>query len=643
MEQCTTNRGTCKEKDATCCCRALRVEELDISCVDTNTEKLLDPHLKTNASQCTCMPCDDIVITIRLSVKGPSDDGPIPAAQVFDMETEELIGLTLYNGMLDFEKEFRKRKLLLLIQATGYQRITRAITLSPKQTMVLQNITMSRLVAANIGHGKSEVVFPLGKWAWLYAEPGSFHKNGTTHNHDIVFKGSYMDSGSTDILDMIASEKFEVDGSQFAMLAAVFLEFEDTEGEPLSVDDLRLAIPLDDGEEDVDVFAAMHDWETGEWKKISTFLPVKAKRGKRSTISECILEAPNINVSQFLAIAIPIGADCWAQVRTFDLTLAPFPGPLVSLVQRRSVAGMDVLYRFGTDTGGAQTSDDSFSPNAVCIPLDCNDFLEVTITARVDPNRQLRPVPFPDNTFATDPGDPPILTDNSFILTALTPADIAQDPRPIYVFRENCIKQARESQALTDQRDYFSFSTGYTLPLSSDQCYIRITIRDCYFRQNTVTVTSLDAQTGEVNSVRTFGGILSHESLTVGSGFPEECLSETTCPSMCTNPRPMCLPYSCSNSIEINVASNAIATGQISTCELTGVSPILDNSILAFRGDTWQEDLTIDTSVLDPESFNNPELGLYYDPQPTLARSLCEAQGTREGSAAEFGCFSDTP
>ena len=77
-------------------------------------------------------------------------------------------------------------------------------------------------------------------------------------------------------------------------------------------------------------------------------------------------------------------------------------------------------------------------------------------------------------------------------------------------------------------------------------------------------------------------------------------------------------------------------------CNLISVSPVLDDSILAFHGTTFQQSLAIDTSVLDPDGLNAPELGLYYDPQPMGARGLCNGGGRvrgyvmREGSAANF-------
>lgn len=671
MDECTTDRGTCKDKDAICCCRAQRVQRVNISCADTTVEKQLDPQLTKNATQCSCMSCDDVMVKVRLSVKGPGDDGPIAVAQIFDTETEDLIGLTLYNGILDFEVEVRKRKLMLLIQATGYQRVTRGITLSPKHTMIFKNITLARLLVANIGHGQSEVAFPLGKWVWLHAAPGSFHKNGTTHHHDVVFKGSYIDPTSSDIRDLIESEKFEVEGRKFAMLATVFLEFEDSEGETLDVKDLRLAVPLnkdDDlfSKEIMETFTAVHDWETGQWTKVSTFSPVKKTRNKRNTnptsYSEIVLEAPDVSISQFLMIAVPIGADCWAQVRTFDQNQNPFPGPLVTVFQHRMVAGMEIVYVFSTNTG-AQTTDNLLSPNAVCIPLDCNDFIEVQVFGRVEFDSLLA-IPFPDNTFITDPGNPPYTDDTFFLFTDFTPADILNEPRPFYVFRENCITQGREPDGLTDPRDHFSFAIDYTPLPSTDQCYIKLTIRNCNFRSNTVTITSLDPQSGDINNIQSF---LVDDMLVTdfdsGSGFSEECFDESQCLSLCSVAHPVCLPYNCSSIIQINITSNYTVRGDISTCELTEVSRILDDTILAFRGNTRQEDLTIDTSVLDPNSLNDVDLGLYYDPQPTAGRDLCRAGGdydrinpphsvppmdithrgtAREGSAAYFGCFTDS-
>lgn len=649
MEECTTGGGSCMHEDDMCCCRPQKINDLFISCDNQNLEMSLDQRVKKNESQCECIPCNDVIIKVRLSVKGQGDDGPIPAAQIFNLDTEEIIGLTLYNGILDFEVGFNKRKLQVLIQATGYQRVTRVITLSPKHTMVIFNITMTRIFFANIGPGDSEIVFPLGKMAWLYASPGTFHKNGTTHKENVVFKGSYVDPSTSKFLDLIESESFEVeDGERFAMVAAVFLEFEDEEGEQLDVRDLRLAVPIDKEEEVVDgMFAVVHDWETGTWTRISTFSPIKTKRGKRSAISSVICEAPDITVAQLVAIAMPLGADCWVQVRTFDQNLDPFPGALVTLVQRRFVGGIEVIYRIGTDTGGAQTTDESLASNAVCLPLDCNDFLEVNISARFEPNSQLVPVDFPPDTFVGDLSEP-IIENDIFFLVSITPAEVVMAARPFYVFPTTCMREAQEPDQVANPSDYFSFATDY-LPFepNTDQCYIKITISNCFFRANVPKIITMDAQTGVVTSSQTFPELFIGVPA-LGSGFPEECFEyNTSCPSMCAEPRSMCLPFRCGDIVQVSVMSNLTTNGELSTCELINVSPILGDLILAYRDSNNNQNLTIDSSVLDPASFNDPELGLYYDPQPTRARQLCNGGGTirgytnSEGSVAHFGCFTD--
>ena len=132
-----------------------------------------------------------------------------------------------------------------------------------------------------------------------------------------------------------------------------------------------------------------------------------------------------------------------------------------------------------------------------------------------------------------------------------------------------------------------------------------------------------DAQFGAITSIRSFPQ-LSIAVLIFGSGFPKECLQyETSCSAMCAEPRAVCLPFRCGNIVNITVTSIVTTTGELSMCDLNSVSPVLDDSILAFCDTTFQRSLAIDTSVLDPDSLNDPELGLYYDPQPTRARGLC--------------------
>ena len=650
MDKCTSvETEGCASRDNLCCCRAQNVETVDITC--SNPSVLLDPTAMRNETQCSCSPCDDVVIKVRLRVKGQGDDGPIAAAQIFDTDTEEVIGLTLYNGVLDFDVAYTKHNLRFLVQATGYQRVTRTVPLSPRQPTVIVNITMTTLIVTHIGHGDSEIAYPLGKRAWLYAQPGTFHKNGVSHSHDIILKGSYIDSSHPDALEMIESKQFEVDGTLFGMVAAIFLEFEDSEGDMLDVKDLRLVVPMESEEEEdlAEMFVVAHDWETGRWTRVSQFSPQRTKRGKRQTMGNVVAEAPDITTEEFMMIAIPVGAECWTQVRTFDGDMNPFPGPLVSLEQRRKVAGMDILYRFGTDTGGAQTSEESLSSNAVCLPFECNFFLEVSITSRVEPDTRLSPVPLPPGTFP--PGDPaiPVLSSDSITFTAIDPADMIGTLSPTYVFREHCVTQALEPNGIANQRDFFSFATDYVpfMP-SEDQCYIKVTASNCFFRANIATVITRDAQMGSITSAQVFPQQLMGVP-SFGSGFPEECLEYSVqCLSMCTEPQPVCLPFRCGDIIEVAFTSNLTTTGATSDCSLTSVTPVLDNTILAYRGNVPDDSLSVDTSIIDPESFNDPLLGLYFDPQPTRALQLCYGGGvirdypTLGGSAAEFGCFSVT-
>ena len=649
MEPCTIGTsGTCGSEDTTtCCCRAQEVKDLDIEC--SNPSPLLDPLARRNETQCSCSPCDDVVIKMRLRVKGQGSLGPIAAAQIFDMDTEEVVGLTLYNGVLDFELKYAKKRLQLLVQATGYQRVTRSIPLSPRKPTVAVNITMMTLTVTNIGLGNSEIVYPLGERAWLYARPGAFHINGSAHEHDVFLKGSYVDSGSPGVLETIESKNFEVDGTLFGMVAAMFLEFENGEGETLDAKDLRLVVPIGEEEDLADMFVVAYNWETGGWTKTSAFSPVKTKRGKRFTSPRVVVEAPDITTQELMLIAVSVDADCWAQVRTFDNGRNPFPGPLVTLEQQRMVSGRGVLYRFGTDTGGAQTSEESLASNAVCLPLDCNFFDEASLTARVEPDTDLVPIDFPPRTFPSGSSAEPVLTSNAFVFTAIDPADMMGTLSPTYVFRQHCVVQAQEPNGVADSRDFFAFATDYTpLVPSQDQCYIKITAFNCFFRANIPTVITRDAQTGNVTSAQTFPQFLGGVPL-VSSGFPGECLEYSTrCVSTCAEPQPICLPFRCGDIVQITVTSNLTTSGATNECSLSTVSPVLEDTILAFRGDTPDDTLTLDTSVLDPGSFNDPELGLYFDPQPTRAQQLCNGGGdvgdyTRPGgSAAEFGCSTES-
>ena len=139
-----------------------------------------------------------------------------------------------------------------------------------------------------------------------------------------------------------------------------------------------------------------------------------------------------------MAITLPDddGTECWIQARTFDLAGNTLPA-FVRLEQMSTVAGNEISYRFsyrfGTNTGGDQTTVDGLAQNAVCLPLACNGFTIAFVEARMSfmptTSASLIPVDFPPDTFLAMDNAPIIIGDMFSIEDVI---DRSGAPLPFY-------------------------------------------------------------------------------------------------------------------------------------------------------------------------------------------------------------------
>ena len=288
--------------------------------------------------------------------------------------------------------------------------------------------------------------------------------------------------------------------------------------------------------------------------------------------------------------------------------------------------------RAGTDTGNAFNAD--LAPNAICLPLQCSNFTEATLEARQDvpsdsPN--LLPNPFPEGMFGMSTIAP---LDVGTVFTwdeLFFPSD-TNTPNPFYPTLASCQANAQESSAAADRGDYFSFQIQQMIdvPLSNETCYLKIQIQDC-FASNGVTVTSINPNSGVIDDTSTF-------------------VVERPLGGVDDTLRAACLPFVCSDTIQILVRPNP-DSGQTSFCQITGRSVIVNSDIVSDINNN--EQLTIRSNTLITNDYNDPNLGLYFDPgsgavASMMAEQRCNA-GTGDemsdvlnpetGVAATFSCF----
>ena len=293
--------------------------------------------------------------------------------------------------------------------------------------------------------------------------------------------------------------------------------------------------------------------------------------------------------------------------------------------------------RAGTDTGNAFNAD--LAPNAICLPLQCSNFTEATLEARQDvpsdsPN--LLPNPFPEGMFGMSTIAP---LDVGTVFTwdeLFFPSD-TNTPNPFYPTLASCQANAQESSAAADRGDYFSFQIQQMIdvPLPNQTCFIKIQIQDC-FASNEVTVRSIDPDSGIIDN-----------TTIVAVERPPDAADDNT-----VTLRTACLPFVCSDVVQIFVRLNPESGQTNQFCQIVGRSTILNTEIVSNRPDL-NDQLILTTDNLITDDYNDPNLGFYFDPGSgdtafMMAEQRCNA-GTGDemsdvlnpetGVAATFSCF----
>ena len=299
------------------------------------------------------------------------------------------------------------------------------------------------------------------------------------------------------------------------------------------------------------------------------------------------------------------------------------------------------MYRFGTDTGTAVQLASGLAQNAICLPLECNDFTTAFVEARqgfATTTPSLIPEDFPANTFTPMEEAPIIIGDMFLIQSVIT----TRDSLPFYDTQEACVANGGASQA--DPRYYFSFN-----PMQSGDtpagglCYIRILIRDC-FLNNSVTVSSINAVTGAVDFTQTVLVSELDDFVMTDSSGVDVAPVRSPCNSSNATPRGACISFNCSSIVQVFVRQNIDISTQ-DLCDLTSRSTILNSPLIS--GSSTNQQLLIDTSILFTNDYNDADIGLYHDdtnPQAALNRCLAGndtiiASNVEVGYAAEFTCF----
>lgn len=152
-----------------CCCRTLDEEIVQAECDRKNFSF-------KNTTRCGCTSCDDIEVTVQVTVVSVKDSTPIPAAQILRTDSMELLGITLNNGQFVFQEPLRTHNITIMVQAPNFL-TRRNVDIELRNGLGRQVITatvfLNPLLVLQVGFGGSEVTVQLGP-AVVSASAGAF-------------------------------------------------------------------------------------------------------------------------------------------------------------------------------------------------------------------------------------------------------------------------------------------------------------------------------------------------------------------------------------------------------------------------------------------------------------------------------------
>lgn len=301
---CSREKCLCNEDllqgpgTSVCCCRASQQEELTAAIVCPLPGMV--PRIP-NATRCRCNTCDDLEVTIVLTVVAAGSKVPIPAARVFRMETNSdmtMLGISNNFGVFRFREVVGVGSVMLQVQASGYLAQTvPSLELVPTSLMVQREVVLLPGLNIEVGLGGAPLVLRLGSMLSVSAPPRSFRtQDGEVYEDMIRFMGNVVEVGDEAAREAIPQTSFvftdPATGQEqnFGMLVGMILIFVDGSGRPLTnPNGVQVSVSvMADEEEDMDVVLLTHDPEAGVFVKTTELTPVEPLRRKRQNTSPVI-------------------------------------------------------------------------------------------------------------------------------------------------------------------------------------------------------------------------------------------------------------------------------------------------------------------------------------------------------------------
>ena len=259
VSSCSQQECSCEAEllavGSLCCCRATQQVAVEgVVCPQDSTLSGL-----STVTACGCTACDDIEVTISLSVQVMRSYLPIAAAQIFRVNGAvsdndfTFIGITDNMGRFHHRVLAAERTAVLRVQVPGYvPQFTPPFNLRPDTERVGHTVVMMPSVEIAVGMGDSPVDLQLGDMLSITAPPDSFtDMDGQVYRDLVILEGCVVDILDDAEAATIPSSSFVYfdpsAGDQplyFAALLAWVFSFQDPSGLPLQISHLNISVAM---------------------------------------------------------------------------------------------------------------------------------------------------------------------------------------------------------------------------------------------------------------------------------------------------------------------------------------------------------------------------------------------------------------
>ena len=638
LEQCTTGSGPCQDSDRRCCCRAIATEPIDVACDESSF--LSGNAVSTNETHCACTICDDIEVLVSILVREPGEGGEIiSGAQVVNKDTGELLGLTYTNGKMTFMSLAGARSVTVIVLAANYVPREHEIELVATRSAIEVVVALLPRHPVLVAPEDSGYTFRISDKIYITIPADGFQRNGSLYEDLVMFNGIYMNAQDDGFLDMVDSERLVLDKEDyFALSFFTYLSFSDPDGNSLVAQTMKYYLEVAAPQNNA--FLTIFNSETDQWVNLGGFTETTNTAGtveKRQRESVTFVQLNVALEGQLIFHASLTNISCWLQMRSFSDRLGTeAQGIIGRVIQEGPSNGGGFTFRFGTNTGSAQSNNDGLVGNAICLPLACDGFTRGTIESllQINADSPQTPLDFPQDTFDASELGAPTRLGRFFTFQEVITHTPAR-PRPFYESVDDCIVEATIPSNQADRRSFFSFVAEdlARVPVT-DQCLVKVRVTECV--RNNVNQLIFFNETG-VRSLFTLGNEpLIDESFSADHFFDNDCNEQS---------RIMCIPFNCTTDFQIAVRDHTV----VDFCNVSMLAPIAQSQFV--RQPSVPQTVQFSTDELALQDYNNPDLGLYYDPTPAVALDLCRdplglspAQGdvSIEGYAVTFDCVGES-